>query len=175
MFELTHTPNLVINHPHPASQAHANRTKRQRKRPSKSTNFHQNKIQKIETQSHVKIDGGPKLDDSHRRGNSDGVNLRADQRNLLKVIETVTKTFAPFSRRPGTGWLEQEWVLLQLTEINGVGDKGTNCHQSKTAVNAYGQKEGIAKFHSWCTSTKEGGDGFVNRTPAIRVFVGIFY
>ena len=57
-------------------------------------------------------------------------------------------------------------MLLQLTGINGVGVKGTNCHQSKTAVNAYGRKEGIAKFNSWCTSTKEGGDGFVNRSTS---------
>jgi hypothetical protein len=83
MFALTYTPNTLINHPHPASQAPANRTKRQRKRPSNSTNFNLNKIQKIETQSHVEVDGGPKLDGSHRSGNSDGVNSRADQRNLL--------------------------------------------------------------------------------------------
>ena len=85
---------------------------------------------------------------------------------MLKVIETVAKKFARYSQRPGTGWPEQEWVLLQLTEINGVGDIGNNCHQSKTAVNAYGRKEGIAKFNSWCTSTKEGGDGFVNRSTS---------
>jgi hypothetical protein len=162
MFALTHTPNTVINHPHPASQAPANRTKRERKRPSNSTNFHRNIIQKIETQPHVEVDEGPKLDGSHRSGNSDGVNSR----NLLKVIETVTIMFARYSQRPGTGWPEQEWVLLQLTKINGVGDKGPNCHRSKTTVNAYGRKEGIAKFNSWCTNTKEGGDGFVNRSTS---------
>jgi hypothetical protein len=70
------------------------------------------------------------------------------------------------SQWPGTGLLEQEWVLLQLTEINGVGDKGRNSHRSKTTVNAYGRKEGIAKYHSWCTNTKTGPDGFVNRSTS---------
>jgi hypothetical protein len=88
------------------------------------------------------------------------------RRNLIKVIETITKMFARYSQRPGTGWPEQEWVLLQLTKINGVGDKCPNSHRSKTAVNAYGRKEGIAKYNSWCTNTKEGGDGFENRSTS---------
>jgi hypothetical protein len=88
------------------------------------------------------------------------------QRNLIKVIETITKMFARYSQRPGTGWPEQEWVLLQLTKINGVGDKCPDSHWRKTAVNAYGRKEGIAKYNSWCTNTKEGGDGFVNRSTS---------
>jgi hypothetical protein len=53
------------------------------------------------------------------------------RRNLIKVIETITIFFARYSQQPGTGWPEQEWVLLQLTKINGVGDKCPNSHRSK--------------------------------------------
>jgi hypothetical protein len=85
------------------------------------------------------------------------------RRVLLKSITTISKIFARFSQQPGTGWPEQEWVLLQLTDINGVGDKDPKNRWSKTAVTAYGQQEAIAKYNKWRTDTKEGGDQFVNR------------
>jgi hypothetical protein len=66
------------------------------------------------------------------------------RRNLIKGIETITKMLARHSQQPGTGWPEQEWELLQLTKINGVGDKCPNSHGRKTAVNAYGRNKGIA-------------------------------
>jgi hypothetical protein len=55
---------------------------------------------------------------------------------------------------------------LLLKFLNGVGDKCPNSHRSKSAVIAYGSKEDIAKYNSWCTNTKEGGDGFVNRSTS---------
>jgi hypothetical protein len=55
------------------------------------------------------------------------------RRILIKVIETITKMFAWYSQQPYTGWPEQEWVLLQLTNINGVGDKDPNNHQQNSS------------------------------------------
>jgi hypothetical protein len=57
-------------------------------------------------------------------------------------------------------------VLLQLTDINGVGDKDPKNRRSKTAVNAYGRQEGIAKYNKWRTNTKEDGDQFVNQSTS---------
>jgi hypothetical protein len=79
------------------------------------------------------------------------------RRNLKNVIQTITKMFARYSQRPGTGGPEQEWVLLQLTDINGVGGKDPKNHRSKTAVNAYGRKEGITKYNKQLVDQYKGG------------------
>jgi hypothetical protein len=85
---------------------------------------------------------------------------------LYQNMVTLTKTFARFSQRPGKNWASQEWVLIQLTDINGVGVKGPTHRRNKTAVNAYGRKEGIAKYNEWLEDTKEGGDQFVTRSTS---------
>jgi hypothetical protein len=97
------------------------------------------------------------------------------RRVLLKSIATISRIFARLSQRPGTDWPEQEWVLLQLTDINGGGDKDPKNRRSKTSVNAYGRKEGIAKYNKWRTDTKEGGDQFVNQsTSSVKVLESLW-
>lgn len=89
------------------------------------------------------------------------------QRTTLEGrISTLSQAFARFSQRPGKDWPEQEWALVQLTDINGIGDKNPKNRRTKTAVNAYGRPEAIIKYNKWLTDTKEGGEQFVNRTAS---------
>jgi hypothetical protein len=59
------------------------------------------------------------------------------RRSLVASIATLTQMFARYSQNPGKeDWPQQEWVLLQLTDIDGYGQKNPEKHRSKTAVNA---------------------------------------
>jgi hypothetical protein len=86
--------------------------------------------------------------------------------NLEASISTLSKASARYSQRPGKDWPEQEWALVQLTDINGLGDKNPKNRRTKTAVNAFGRPEAIIKYNKWLTNTKEGGEQFVNRTAS---------
>jgi hypothetical protein len=92
------------------------------------------------------------------------------QKSLSAAIVTLTEKFARYSQRPDReDWPQQEWVLLQFSDINGCGQKYPKKHRSKTAVNAYGRKEAIATYNNWqsnTTNTKEGGDWFVHRSTS---------
>jgi hypothetical protein len=65
------------------------------------------------------------------------------------LYRNTHKKLARYSQRPDReDWPQQEWVLLQLTDIDGYGQKDPKKHRSKTAVNAYGQKEAIATYNN---------------------------
>jgi hypothetical protein len=88
------------------------------------------------------------------------------QKSLVAAIATLTENFARYSQWPDReDWPQQELVLLQLTDIDGYGQKDPKTHRSKIAINAYGRKEAIATYNNWqsnTTNTKEGGDRSVH-------------
>jgi hypothetical protein len=92
------------------------------------------------------------------------------QKSLSASIITLTKNFARYSQRPDReDWPQQEWVLLQFSDINGCGQKNPKKHRSKTAGNVYGRNEAITTYNNWqsnTTNTKEGGDRFVHRSTS---------
>jgi hypothetical protein len=91
----------------------------------------------------------------------------AQRRSLVPCIATLTEMFARYSQHPGKeDWPQQEWVLLQLTDIDGYGQKNPKKHRSKTAVNVYGRKEAIAKYNNMLTNTEEGDDHFFHRSTS---------
>jgi hypothetical protein len=50
---------------------------------------------------------------------------QASAKKLDKGYRIYNKNVCTVQSTTGTGWPEQEWVLLQLTKINGVGEQ--NC------------------------------------------------
>jgi hypothetical protein len=101
------------------------------------------------------------------------------QKSLSATIVTLTKNFARYSQQPDReDWPQQEWVLLQFSDIDGYGQKDPKKHQSKTAVNAYGRKEAIATYNNWqsnTTNTKQGGDRFVHRSTSSLEELRLFW
>jgi hypothetical protein len=56
------------------------------------------------------------------------------RRLLVPCIATLAEMFAQYSQHPGKeDWPQQEWVLLQLTDIDCYGQKNPKKHRSKTA------------------------------------------
>ena len=100
-----------------------------------------------------------------RKWNTPAACMDAVQRKLLKSnVKTMEKVFSRYSQRPGKGYPANEFVLLQITDINGVGHKGEACRRKKTAVMAYGRNNAVAMYNSWLESTIKGDDNFVNHS-----------
>jgi hypothetical protein len=53
----------------------------------------------------------------------------------------------------------QEWVLLQITDIDGVGKKKASTRRKKTAVMAYGQSQAIKLYQKSLDSSGDTGNG----------------
>jgi hypothetical protein len=91
----------------------------------------------------------------------------AQRKNLMACYKTIQKMCARYSQRPGKDWPAQEFVLLQLTNINGVGQKKiATSHRKKTGVMAFGRPQGIAWYKSWLDSTTEGEGDFINHSTS---------
>jgi hypothetical protein len=86
------------------------------------------------------------------------------RKNLVQTIKTWQKCASRYSQRPDKNWPAQEWVLLQITDIDGVGNK-KNSTRKKTAVMAYGRSQAIKLYKKSLNSsgdTGNGAPGFVN-------------
>jgi hypothetical protein len=86
------------------------------------------------------------------------------RKNLVQAIKTWQKRASRYSQRPDQNWLAQEWVLLQITDIDGVGNKKTSTRK-KTAVMAYGRSQAIKLYQKLLDSSGDTGNGareFVN-------------
>jgi hypothetical protein len=59
-------------------------------------------------------------------------------KTLEKIIRTWQKCASRYSQRPGQNWPAQEWILLQITDMDEVGQKKASTRRKKTAVMAYG-------------------------------------
>jgi hypothetical protein len=86
---------------------------------------------------------------------------QSQRKTLLPRCKTIQQMFARYSQRLGQeykDWPAQEFVLLQLTDINGVGKKGVvNARREKTAAIAFGRPQGLKWFDLWKDSFKDGG------------------
>jgi hypothetical protein len=72
-------------------------------------------------------------------------------------------------QRPGQNWPAQEWVLLQITNIDGVGRKKASTSRKKTAVMAYGHPQAIEWYQKWLDSSGDTGNvgrDFVNHSTS---------
>ncbi|OEU09885.1 hypothetical protein FRACYDRAFT_248135 [Fragilariopsis cylindrus CCMP1102] len=100
-----------------------------------------------------------------RKWNTPAACMESGQRKRLENnVKTMDKVFSRYSQRPGKGYPANEFVLLQMTDINGVGHKGEACRRKKTAVIAYGRTNAVTMYKSWLESTIKGDDNFVNHS-----------
>jgi hypothetical protein len=91
------------------------------------------------------------------------------RRNLEQSIKTWQKCASRYSQRPDQNWPAQEWVLLQITDIDGVGKKKTSTRRKKTAVMAYGRSQAIKLYQKLLDSSCDTGNGardFVNHSTS---------
>jgi hypothetical protein len=61
----------------------------------------------------------------------------SQRKTLEKNIRIWQKCASRYGQRPGQNWPAQEWVLLQITDIDGVGKKKASTRRKKIAVMAY--------------------------------------
>jgi hypothetical protein len=89
-----------------------------------------------------------------------------NQRKFLEEsIRTWQKWASRYSQRPGQNWPAQELVLLQITDIDGLGQKKTSSRCRKTAVMACGHSQAIKLYKKWVDSnggTRNGARDFVD-------------
>jgi hypothetical protein len=83
----------------------------------------------------------------------------SQRKTLGKSIWTWQKCASRYSQRPGQNWPAQEWVLLQITDIDGVGQKKASSRCKKTAVMAYGQSQAIKLYQKWVDINGDTGNG----------------
>jgi hypothetical protein len=85
---------------------------------------------------------------------------QAQRKTLLPRYKTIQQMFVWYSQRPGKeykDWPAQKFVLLQLTDINGVGKKEVvNARRKKPAAIAFGRPQGLEWFDLWKDSFKDG-------------------
>ena len=92
--------------------------------------------------------------------------MAGQQRKKLKAnVETMTNVFDRYSQRPGMEFPSQEFILLQITDINGVGHKYEPlCRRKKTAAMAYGRPKALDEFKRYLESETNGENNYVNHT-----------
>jgi len=112
---------------------------------------------------------GYNLDEHEFRGKSlwktPAACMDSTQRGLLKkCVNTMRKAFSRYSQRPGQGWAANEFLLIQITDINGVGNKRTASRRNKTAVMAYGRTNAVEMYNRWLNSTSDRNDNYVHHS-----------
>jgi hypothetical protein len=100
------------------------------------------------------------------------------RKTLEKSLQTWQKWASRYSQRPGQNWLAQEWVLLQIINIDGVSQKKASTGRKKTAVMAYGRPQAIEWYQKWLDSsgdTENVGRNFVNHSTSNMDTLKLFW
>jgi hypothetical protein len=79
------------------------------------------------------------------------------RKTLEKSLRTRQKWASRYSQRPGQNWPAQEWVLLQITDIDGVGQKKASTSRMKTVVMDYGRSQAIEWYQKCLDSSGDTG------------------
>jgi hypothetical protein len=93
----------------------------------------------------------------------------SQRKTLEKSLRIWQKCASRYSQCPGQNWSAQEWVLLQITDIDGVGKKNIFTRCKTTAVMAYGRSTGIKLYKEWVDSndgTTNGAGDFVDHSTS---------